>query len=97
MVGGEANLTFGQGKHLLDYMTEKEREENWYSGSTITEHSGVGHVVPHMDYIMRNGLEKLIDDIYQKYQKALTEKKEERVLNLFLGSVIALKGMQNYF
>lgn len=49
-----------------------------------------------MDFIMKNGLEQLICTIKQKYKDALG-KKDERVCNLFLGSIIALKGMQKYF
>jgi hypothetical protein len=47
LAGGEANLTFGQGKHVIEYMTENEQREGWMNGLNISGHSGIGHVLPY--------------------------------------------------
>ena len=60
LAGGEANLTFGQGKHLLDYLTTEERDRSWMKGENLSEHSGVGHIVPHMDDAFKEGLDGMI-------------------------------------
>ena len=49
LAGGTANLSMGQGKHLIEYLTEEERKNNWMVGKNLSAHSGVGHIVPHYD------------------------------------------------
>ena len=60
LAGGEANLTFGQGKHIMEYLTEKEKKFYWAQGKNLSAESGIGHVVPHMEDIMNEGLGAII-------------------------------------
>ena len=66
LAGGTANNSFGQGKYLVNYLTAEEREEFWFNFNTLTNHSGVGHVVPFYEEIMENGLEKIIQSYREK-------------------------------
>ncbi len=35
-------------------------QENWKNGLNLSAHSGIGHVVPYVEDIMKNGLGKMI-------------------------------------
>lgn len=48
LAGGEANLTFGQGKHVVEYLTAEEMRAGWIMGQNLSAHSGIGHVIPYM-------------------------------------------------
>lgn len=52
LAGGEANLTFGQGKHLIEYLTTEQQQLSWRRGLNISGHSGIGHVVPYVEEIL---------------------------------------------
>lgn len=56
LVGGEADLTFGQGKHLVEYLTQEEMKELWSQGTNLSAHSGVGHIMPYLEEIIKDGL-----------------------------------------
>lgn len=96
LAGGEANLTFGQGKHLIDYMTEAEKQSNWLHGLNISSHSGIGHVVAYVTEIFDKGLGALTQDFQNSANgvKNLTDKKK---YNLFIATVFALHGLKQYF
>lgn len=67
-------------------------EDVWYSGACLSEHSGVGHIVPHLDEIFTDGLQAMIDKF-----RALGASKTGKVQHLFYGSYISLCGLQKYF
>lgn len=48
LAGGQANLTFGQGKHLISYLAQQERDQLWKEGINLSEHSGIGHIVAYL-------------------------------------------------
>jgi hypothetical protein len=60
LAGGESNLTFGQGKHVIEYLTEAEKQLSWSRGSNISGNSGIGHVVAYMDEVMLVVFDKII-------------------------------------
>jgi hypothetical protein len=60
LAGGMVNLSMGQGKHLIDYMTEEEKKNNWLNNKNLSPHSGVGHIVPHYEEIIEVGLDEMI-------------------------------------
>lgn len=61
MAGGEANLTFGQGKHLIDYLSQKEKDNLYSQGMNLSAHSGIGHIVAYLEEIMKYGLKWMVD------------------------------------
>jgi hypothetical protein len=52
LAGGEANI--------MEYLTEQEMKANWGAGKNLSAESGIGHVVPHMEDIMNQGLGAII-------------------------------------
>ena len=52
LAGGEANLTFGQGKHVIEYLTQEEMQAGWMDGKNLSGHSGIGHVIPYLEEIL---------------------------------------------
>lgn len=59
IVGGLPNLSFGQGRYVIDYTTEEEKARN-YLTSSVTYASGVGHVVPEFEVALKHGIPGLI-------------------------------------
>ena len=111
LVGGEANLTLGQGKHLLDYMTEKEKQTNYLEGTSLTEHSGVGHVTPYINDFMEHGMNTMVDKFREKAihfeselkgwkrpkEDPLPKEDVETQAQTTYANYIAIKGMKHYF
>ena len=48
LAGGQANLTFGQGKHLIEYLTQDQMKSGWFVGQNLSAHSGIGHINPYI-------------------------------------------------
>lgn len=66
LVGAGANLTFGQGKYLIEYLTEDEMQSSWLRGRNLSAHSGIGHVLPELEEILTIGLRGMIQEFQKK-------------------------------
>ena len=75
------------------YLTKKELKNIWDNGNSLSEHSGVGHVVPYLDEIFEKGLQKMVD----KFKALTAQEKEGKTRRLFFGAYLALTGLQKYF
>lgn len=60
IVGALPDLSLGQGRHVLRYLREDERQASFFAG--LTEASGVGHVLPDHQKLVDVGLGGLIAD-----------------------------------
>jgi hypothetical protein len=92
LAGGEANLTFGQGKHVIEYLTQSEKQEGWMKGQNLSAHSGIGHVTPYVDEIFKIGLAELTNKFMEKANKYKTSNKDK--YNLFISTVFTLLGLK---
>ena len=106
LAGGTANSSFGQGKYLVNYFTPEEREQFWFNFNTLTNHSGVGHVVPYYEEIMEKGLENLIQsyrDLKKSYNDQIAACQNEgdkpgliKMRDFYFSTEMALTGIQRY-
>jgi Dyp-type peroxidase family len=60
IVGGMENLSLSQGRYVMAYLTEEERMAGFFR--TLSEASGVGHVVPDFGRALKVGLGGLYAD-----------------------------------
>ncbi len=75
IVGGMENLSLSQGRYVIEYLNEEERLSSFLK--TVSEASGVGHVVPDFEYVMKVGLEQAISDAGAKSKKEKDSAKKE--------------------
>lgn len=87
IVGGMPNLSLGQGRYVIKYLSELERQEAFLGN--LSEASGVGHVIPHYEKLLDRGFDGLIADI--QAQEVIHETQEAK--ELCQASILALKGM----
>lgn len=95
------NLSMGQGKHVIDYLSEEEKRKNWLANRNLSASSGVGHVVPHYEEIVEFGLQEVINRFNIAAKAALAENSSEATKKkkheLMVATVFALLGLQQYF
>ena len=61
LVGGTSNLSFGQGKHVIEYLTKEEMFVGWNQFKNLSAQSGTGHILPHFEEILNIGLGGLLN------------------------------------
>lgn len=96
IVGAMPNLSLGQGRHCIEYLTDEERKNGFID--SLSEASGVGHNVPGLDRVVEKGLAALISELEEKLTHA-TDKKigaaKYSPKDFYTASVLALKGVQD--
>lgn len=90
IVGGMPNLSLGQGRYVMKYLSDQERQDAFLVN--LSEASGVGHVIPGFEKLLDRGLNGLIEDIQvQQNRHTTTDAKE-----LCQSAVLALQGISEY-
>lgn len=90
IVGGMPNLSLGQGRYSMKYLSDAERMDGFMAN--LSEASGVGHVIPGFDKILDRGIDGLIADITAKESEHSTTSAKE----LCQSAIITLKGISDY-
>ncbi|MEG0404711.1 MAG: Dyp-type peroxidase [Acinetobacter sp.] len=91
IVGAMPNLTLGEGRYVMKYLSEEERLTGFLKN--LSEASGVGHVIPNYQKALDLGLTGLQQEIAQHAQKEQNQEKQD----FYQASVLALIGIAEYF
>jgi Dyp-type peroxidase family len=91
IVGAMPNLTLGEGRYVMKYLSETERLEGFLNN--LSEASGVGHVIPNYEKALKTGLKVLKEEILDYESKAETQQKKD----LYRSAYLAMEGISEYF
>ncbi|WP_175858006.1 Dyp-type peroxidase [Burkholderia anthina] len=91
IVGAMPNLTLGEGRYVMKYLSEAERLNGFLAN--LSEASGVGHVIPDYQKALDLGLGGLLNEVAQYERKAATQQQRE----LYQSTALALQGISEYF
>jgi Dyp-type peroxidase family len=90
IVGAMPNLSLGEGRYVMKYLSEAERLEGFVTN--LSEASGVGHVIPHYEKALRLGLNGMINEV-QAYANSATDQAKK---DLYQAAHLALLGIAEY-
>jgi len=90
IVGGMPNLSMGQGRYVMEYLNRDERAQAYIKN--LSEASGVGHVVPAYDNLLKCGFGELKKEI-KKLRDERTQTKER---DFYEACLITLEGVSDY-
>lgn len=96
IVGAMPNLSLGQGRHCVKYLTDEERKNGYID--TLSEASGVGHNVPGLDKVLANGLGGLIAQVEAKLATASSTPlgaAKYSAKDFYTASLLALQGVSD--
>ncbi|WP_265733956.1 Dyp-type peroxidase [Acinetobacter genomosp. 33YU] len=91
IVGAMPNLTLGEGRYVMKYLSEEERLQGFLRN--LSEASGVGHVIPNYKKALDLGLAGLQQEIVKHASNAQTPEKKD----FYEASRLALVGISEYF
>lgn len=91
IVGAMPNLTLGEGRYVMKYLSEEERLQGFLRN--LSEASGVGHVIPNYKKALDLGLAGLQQEIAKHASNAQTPEKKD----FYEASRLALVGISEYF
>jgi len=90
IVGAMPNLSLGEGRYVMKYLSETERMDGFLSN--LSEASGVGHVIPHYEKAIQKGLKQMMDEVLAYEQKATTKELQD----FYRSSYLSLLGITEY-
>ncbi|HEX6037268.1 Dyp-type peroxidase, partial [Longimicrobium sp.] len=90
IVGATPNLGLGQGRYVVDYTRDDEREGHFFQNLSYA--SGVGHVVPGFQRVLDAGLGALMADVAARRDAADTDKRRQ----FYAGVHLALEGVRDH-
>lgn len=91
IVGAMPNLTLGEGRYVMKYLSEAERLDGFLNN--LSEASGVGHVIPNYEKALNTGLKSLKEEVLDYEAKATTQEKKD----LYRSAYLSLEGISEYF
>ncbi|MBI1836802.1 MAG: Dyp-type peroxidase [Flavobacteriia bacterium] len=91
IVGAMPNLTLGEGRYVMKYLSEAERLDGFLAN--LSEASGVGHVIPNYEKALKLGLNAIKDEILQYESRA----ENQELKDLYTSSFLAIEGISEYF
>lgn len=89
IVGIVPDFTYGRGKEVMPYLSKDETFNFWLK-KQLNEFSSMGHIVPDLDHLVRNGLGTMITDL----EKRLGE--DASNATFYNSAITSLKGVQGY-
>lgn len=90
IVGALPNLSLGQGRYVMKYLSDDERLDGIMGG--LSEASGVGHCIPDFEKVLDRGLSSLIKEVEKYYKKEEDEVKKD----FYQAIILSLKGVSEY-
>lgn len=91
IVGALPNLSLGQGRYVMTYLTEDERMKGYLTGN-LSEASGVGHVIPDYDRLLSLGIQGL----YELVESHLADETDHDKAEFYRSMLLTLEGVQDY-
>ncbi|GAA4196805.1 hypothetical protein GCM10022289_03070 [Pedobacter jeongneungensis] len=91
IVGAMPNLSLGEGRYVMKYLSETERMDGFLSN--LSEASGVGHVIPHYEKAIQKGLKQMKEEVLAYEQQATTPELKD----FYRSSYLSLEGITEYF
>ncbi|KAI4233624.1 MAG: hypothetical protein L6R40_007002 [Gallowayella cf. fulva] len=89
IVGVVPDFTYGRGKEVMPYLSKDEEFSFWLK-KQLNEFSSMGHIIPDLGHVVRNGLGKMI----QEAEKRLHE--DESHATFYQSAITSLQGVQGY-
>lgn len=90
IVGAMPNLSLGEGRYVMKYLTDQERQDGFLAN--LSEASGVGHVIPDYEQALLLGIDGMLQQIRHYQQSATSAAQRE----LYQSSLLALQGVSEY-
>jgi Dyp-type peroxidase family len=90
IVGGMPNLSLGEGRYCMLYLSEEERMDGFLAN--LSEASGVGHNIPGYEEILEKGIEGVIEKITLHNKDGIPKEKQQFYTSCWL----SMKGVQEY-
>lgn len=90
IVGAMPNLSLGEGRYVMKYLSDTERMDGFLSN--LSEASGVGHVIPNYEKALEKGLKEMKADVLAYEQKATSKELKD----FYRSSYLALEGITEY-
>lgn len=90
IVGAMPNLSLGEGRYVMKYLSETERMDGFLSN--LSEASGVGHVIPHYEKALQKGLQQMKTEVLAYEHKATTAELKD----FYRSSYLSLQGITEY-
>ncbi|MGN7986636.1 Dyp-type peroxidase [Pedobacter sp. 22226] len=90
IVGAMPNLSLGEGRYVMKYLSETERMDGFLSN--LSEASGVGHVIPHYEKAIQKGLKQMKEEVLAYEQQATTPELKD----FYRSSYLSLEGITEY-
>lgn len=90
IVGAMPNLTLGEGRYVMKYLSESERLDGFLAN--LSEASGVGHIIPHYEKALNMGLDAMKAEVLGYLKKETDTTKKE----LYQSAWLSLEGISEY-
>ena len=89
IVGVVPDFTYGRGKEVMPYLSKDETFNFWLT-KQLNEFSAMGHIIPDLGHLVRNGLGNMIKDL----EKRLGEDASHGIF--YNSAITSLRGVQGY-
>lgn len=89
LVGIVPDFTYGRGKEVIPYLSEDEKFNFWLK-KQLNEFSSMGHILPDLDHVVRNGLGNMITNLEKRLDQDAAQE------TFYNSAITSLKGVQNY-
>jgi len=95
IVGVIPDFTLGRGKEVVPYLDEQETINAWLKAQ-LNEWSAMGHVVPDLALMVREGLGNLLAQLRAKHQASRTAAGPAGAADFYQSAIYSLEGVQGY-
>lgn len=89
IVGVVPDFTYGRGKEVMPYLSRDE-EFNFWLKKQLNEFSSMGHIIPDLNHVVRNGLGYMITDLEKRLGKDPSQ------TTFYNSAITSLRGVQGY-
>ncbi|KAL8887574.1 MAG: hypothetical protein Q9215_004860 [Flavoplaca cf. flavocitrina] len=89
LVGVVPDFTYGRGKEVMPYLSKDEELSFWLK-KQLNEFSSMGHIIPDLNHVVRNGLGNMITDLEKRLHR------DGSHTTFYNSAITSLKGVQGY-
>jgi Dyp-type peroxidase family len=94
IVGVIPDFTLGRGKEVVPYLDEEETVEAWLKAQ-LNEWSAMGHVVPDLQAVVREGLGGLLERLHARLAASQADG-QPGTADFYQSAIYSLEGIQGY-
>lgn len=95
IVGVIPDFTLGRGKEVVPYLDEEETMAAWLKAE-LNEWSAMGHVVPDLALVVREGLGNLLAQLQAKLRACGSAGAQAGAADFYQSAISSLEGVQGY-